>query len=994
MRSLPEGTVTFLFAEVEDGARLAGEFPEQYPPALARCRTIVGEAVARYGGFVVEVAGDGMRAAFASAREAVAAATGAQLRLQTAVWDQIDTPRLAVALHSGEVELRDEQYSGPPLRRCARLLDIAHGDQTLLSGVTASLVRDVAPPHVGLLDLGLHRLKDLAEPEQVFQLVHPDLQAEFPALRSLDALQHNLPIQLTSFVGREQEIVELEGLLARCRLLTLTGTGGAGKTRLALQVAAQVVDRFVDGAWLVELAPVAEPRHIARAIAEVVQVREEPSRPLPRTLQEQLRAKQMLLLLDNCEHLIDACADLAGALIRECPGIRILSTSREPLGVPGETVWRVPSLAVPDRIGVATVENLTHYAAPRLFIERAVSARPDFTVTDHNATALAQVCWRLDGIPLAIELAAARISVLSLEQIAQRLDDLFRLLVSGQRTVQARQQTLRAAIDWSYDLLSETERTFFARLSVFVGGWSLEAAEGICTGGGIQQHEVLDLLQQFVDKSLVTAHEIGSAVRYGLLETLREYAAEKLRASGEVAAVRDRHAHWHLELAEHVEPLLLGFEQGGWLETLEHEHDNFRAAMKWLMETVQGEAAMRLTGAMWRFWEAHAHFAEGRRLLKQVLETVPSASAAARAKALTGAGMLASRQGDFAEAVRFLEASFSEYDALGDRRGMAYALTYLAVQAQEQGQADRAAALHQQSIELYESLGEDQHGLARSLNNLGYHLLLQGDAREAAPYLERSLALGRELGDGRLIAVVLYNLAWVAQKEPNLERAQTLYDESLGLFRLAHDTRWIAFVLQELGGLAQARGQFERAFGLVAESLTLFRDVGEKAGLALCLERLAKLAIAMGDTARAGFLFGAAEILRERQHYPLHAGEIDDYQRWIAQGRSVSGPHAWATGWQAGRMAPPAEAITVALSAPSTDRAEPTLQASAVLTRRELEVAERLARGLTNRQIAEELVIGERTVDAHVDHIRDKLGVRSRASIASWVTAGRPPTVG
>ena len=495
----------------------------------------------------------------------------------------------------------------------------------------------------------------------------------------------------------------------------------------------------------------------------------------------------------------------------------------------------------------------------------------------------------------------------------------------------------------------------------------------------------LDLLQQLVDKSLLTAHEVDGTLRYRLLETLREYATDKLRKSDQLEQTRNRARAVVPGTRRRRRATAVWRRPGQMAVGAGVGAREFRAALRWLIETNQAEFALRLAGVLWRFWEAHAHFAEGRRMLRQVLDDVPQDSNAAHARALAGAGMLASRQGDFVEAVRFLDASLSAHGRLGDRQGMAFALTYLAVQAQEQGEAARATALHMRSIELYESLGADRHGLARSLNNLGYHLLLQGYTPQAAPYLERSLAIGRELGDGRLIAVVLYNLGWVAEEQREATRARSLYAEALALFRQARYAldRLFSATARRTGPFRGRPGPCFRADGRRTEPVP---RRGRKNGLALYLEQLAEMAITIGDASRAAYLFGVTEVMRERQHYPLHSGELAEHQQWVARGKSLLTLSAWSLAWRTGRTASLENAIETALAAPaSSDGVTRPLRGGTALSRREQQVAELVARGLTNREIAEALVIGGRTVDAHVDHIRTKLGVRSRAAIASWV---------
>jgi predicted ATPase/class 3 adenylate cyclase len=583
MTELPSGTVTFLLTDVEGSTALWESAPGSMQAALARHDALIAAGIEQHGGIVVKSRGEGdsIFAVFGLARDAVAAATDLQRALQSEPWPTSAPLRVRMALHTGEADLRDGDYFGGTVNRAARLRATGNGNQALVSLSTEQVARDHLPQGVTLRDLGEHRLKDLERPERIFQLMVADLPDDVRPLRTLDTVPTNLPVQLTSFVGRDREIAEVRRLLEAVHLLTLVGAGGAGKTRLALQVAAGLFETYPDGVWLVELAALADPSLVPQAIASTQGLREATGRPLMALLSDHLQHRQVLLVLDNCEHLVLACADLVDTLLHACPGLRVMATSREALGIAGETTWRVPSLLLPDPRHAPTADSLTVYEAVRLFIDRAVAASSGFAVTNENAPSIAQICQRLDGIPLAIELAAVRVKVLSAEQIAARLDDRFRLLTTGSRTALPRQQTLRALIDWSYDLLSETERTLLGRLSVFAGGWDLDAAEHVCTSDDLDAYDVLDLLAQLVDKSLVLTEEHVGAARYRLPETIRQYGTEKLGATGEEAVLRRRHRDWVRDLVIQQTARLGGAEQADALARLEFEHDNIRSALAW-----------------------------------------------------------------------------------------------------------------------------------------------------------------------------------------------------------------------------------------------------------------------------------------------------------------------------------------------------------------------------------------------------------------------------
>ncbi len=632
MASLPTGTVTFLFTDIEGSTRLLQQLGDHYPDVLAEYRRLLRSVSQEKGGQEVDTQGDSFLIAFPRAKDALGSAVEAQRSIVSNQWPQEVSIRVRMGLHTGEPLRAETGYVGMDVHRAARICAAGHGGQILLSAATRILVEDDLPNGVSFRDLGEHRLKDLAHPQHLFQAVATDLPADFPPLKSLDVVSTNLPVQLTSFVGREREMTEVKRLLPTARLLTLTGTGGAGKTRLALHVAADVLEEFPNGVWLVELAALSDPALVPHTIASALRIREASGSPMLATLLDYLQYKKLLLMLDNCEHLIEACAHLAEAMLRACPDLRILATSREPLGVPGELAWRVPSLSLPEPGWLPSPETLMKYGAVRLFIERAAVGQPTFTLTPQNSVPVATVVQRLDGIPLAIELAAARVQGLSVEQIARRLDDLFRLLTRGSRTSPPRHQTLQGVLDWSYHLLSEAEQMVLRRLAVFAGGWTLEAAEEVC-GGGVE-FDVLDLLTQLVFKSLVLMDERGGEVRYRFLETVRQYSWNKLSSSGEIAKLRERHRDSSLRLVERAEVELQGPNQRMWLERLETEHDNLRAALEWsLTEGGGAEPGLRLAGCLWRFWHERGYWSEGRRWLEAALER-SSTSTASRAKAL------------------------------------------------------------------------------------------------------------------------------------------------------------------------------------------------------------------------------------------------------------------------------------------------------------------------------------------------------------------------
>src|SRR5215203_460020 len=769
----------------------------------------------------------------------------------------------------------------------------------------------------------------------------PGSVVEFPGRPERGRPPNNLPLRLSSFIGRGREVAELQTVLSDHRLITLTGPGGAGKTRLAIEVASEVVHDFRDGAWLVELAPLSDPDLVAQAVAQALGVREAPGRPLIGALLEHLEGREALLVLDNCEQLIDACATLADALLRLCPKLRILASSREALSISGERTWPVPSLSSPDFHNLPPVQDLKSYEAIRLFVERARAVVPTFELMENNAPAVARLCRILDGMPLAIELAAARVRVLSVEQISSRLEDSFALLTGGSRTALPRQRTLRAAIGWSYELLSEEEQVLLGELSVFAGGFALESAESVCSGEGIEEPEVLDLLTALVDKSLVQASEQGGEAHYRLLETVRQYGREKLEKAGTEPNIRRRHAEFFLRFAERAEPRINGKERELWLARLDAEHDNLRAALAWTQESVEAEMGLRLAGALSWFWFHREYWSEWRRWLDGMLAIRESAGgpgpAAARAKALSGAGFLAWMQGDQGQARSQLEESVALWRAVGDKQGLAQALRFLSGSFESRGDYVAARPLAEESVKLFRE-GDDTFGLGISLSRLGITALAQGDYEVARAALEEGVEICREIEDDWALALALRNLGIGALREGDLE-------------------------------VAVAR---------LAESLTVLQETGNP----LYMQNLELLAAAVsmrGDHRRAALLFGAAEALREAVGafvLPLYRAE---YDRGVATARAGLTETTFTAAWSEGRTMMPGEAIEYALK---TEEPSASPKGTAGLSEREQEVLRLVAEGLTDAQVAEKLYLSPRTVGWHLRSVYRKLGVPSRAAAA------------
>jgi predicted ATPase/class 3 adenylate cyclase/uncharacterized protein HemY len=855
---MASGTLTFLLTDIEASTAAWLRSPHAMGDALTRHDNLIEGVVALHRGHIVRPRGEGDSrfAVFGKASDAVSAACDAQVALIHEQWALPEPLRVRMAVHTGEVELRLGDYYGPAVNHCARLRAAAHGGQVLVSAVTADLVREALAAEIELWDLGEHLLKDLERPERIWQVVHQELPAHFPPLTTNPTPRHNLPNELSSFVGRERAIAKVHDLLQSNRLLTLTGPGGIGKTRLATRVAHEEIPNYIGGVWLVRLDALDDAELVPAAIASVLEVREQPGRSLMDTLSDAVGARPLLLVLDNCEHLIEACAGCADRLLQTCEHLHLLATSREPLGVPGETAWRVPLLDLPIPGHSTAPDQLRRHEAVRLFVERAAEAQAGFALTENNAIAVAEVCRQLDGMPLAIELVAARVKAFTAEQLAQRLDARLTLRTRGRRAAAPRQQTLAAAIDWSYALLSESERMLFRRLGVFAGGWTLEATEAVWTGAVQEEAETFDRLSSLIDKSLVSTEEHDGTLRYRLLETIRRYAADRLEESGEADAVRQKHADYFVELAERAEPQLRGASQLAWFRLLDLEHDNLRAALGWLLEHNDPDLTLRLAVACWHFWYVRCHYREGRRWLDRALAQ-GGLRHAARAAVLNGAGILAVAQEDLQRASELHADALVLARELGDAHAIAMSLFGLGRVAGRKADYEHATRLLLEAVK-YLSEQKDLWGTALCLGNLGQLARQQGDYPEAEALYSEALNLRRELGDTWGIAVSLGQLGVIAEHQGDIERAITLVDEALLLQRELGVTSEIAVSLSTLGRAALARGEYVRAAALFDETLELQRQLGKPSAVCVTLTGLGQVAVRQGDYRNAAALLKEA----------------------------------------------------------------------------------------------------------------------------------------
>ncbi len=851
-RPLPTGTVTFFFSDIEGSTQRWELHREAMRDALSWHDAIVQAAIERHAGQVFKTVGDAFCAVFSRAPDAVAAALDAERSLAARDFSNIDGLRVRVALHTGHSEERNGDYFGPAVNRVARLLSIGHGGQVLVSGVTTELAQDEMPAQSSLRDLGLQRLRDLTYPEQVYQLCAPDLPVEFPPLRSLDELPNNLPLQVTSFVGREPEIAALKERLAKARLLTLVGAGGIGKTRLSLQVGADVLDDYEDGVWFVELAPIRDAQSLPDAVASVFNVNAGEGRSATEASVNYLKRKKALVIFDNCEHLVEAAARMIDAIIRGCPHVRVIASSRQGLDIAGETVHRVASLTLPEAGQRLTTEAALEYGSIALFVDRAQAASDSFSLTDENVEHVIRIARRLDGIALALELAASRVKVMNVASLADRLNERFRILTGGSRTALPRQQTMRALIDWSYDLLSEKERALFERLAVFAGGWTLEAATAVCSDDLVEDWEVLDVLSALVDKSLAVVDLSGRDERYRLLESTRQYALEKIESSGEFDRFAFRHASFVAQMATAADAGSAKRPIQTFLTTIEPEVDNIRAALAWtIVERHDIALGCTIVGSLGNFWR-DLSAGEGERWIRIATQ---------------------SAQTDVPLEVQArLFRAFGEVDTTADPRVFE--------------SASRAR-------ELYDGLGRrGESALATRL--MGFYLIRQDENAAALPYLQDALAVFREVGDERWTGRTLSDIATALWLTGEVAQAREMYAQALSAARSFGDDRELRRAAMNMAesefASGDAEGALKRAFeagtignekshlvaGLITNiaayelflgktddarvharaSLRMARDMQIMAQTFLCLQHLAGVAARDGDYKRSARLLG------------------------------------------------------------------------------------------------------------------------------------------
>jgi len=1048
MREIPRGTVTLLFTDIEGSTRLLQQVGERYADVFEACRHLLRTTFRQYHGHEVDTQGDAFFVAFARATDAVAAAVAAQRALYTHVWPHDLSIRVRMGLHTGEPQLASEGYVGLDVHHAARIMSTGHGGQVLLSRTTGDLVEHALPEGVSLLDLGAHRLKDLQQASQLFQLVIAGLPTDFPLLKTLDSYPNNLPLQPTPFIGREREVDAVQQQLLReeVHLVTLTGPGGVGKTRMALQVAAESSEHFTDGTWFVSLAPLTNPDLVISTIIRTLGLRETQDQAPLEHLKNALHVKKMLLLLDNFEQVVSAATQVAD-LLTVCQQLKVLATSRETLHVLAEHEFPVPAMALPDPRRLQDLVELSQYEAMALFIERAQAVKPDFKVTNANAPAVQEICARLDGLPLAIELAAARIKLLPPQALLARLDQRLAVLTSGARDAPVRQQTLRNTIAWSYNLLETKEQQLFRRLSIFVGGCTLEAIEAIyIVLDNNQGAQVLDRVAALIDKNLLQQTEQeGERPRLVMLETIREYALEALVTFGEMENTRQAHATYYQRLAEEAEPELYGPIRKVWWDRLEREHENLRAALQWVLDQARrdktrqsAEMALRFGGALRNFWAESGYWNEGRTFLEQALTESTGIVSSVRTKALIAVGHLAFLQGDYDRTETLCKEILAVNQKPGATAGSLQLLGYV---AWYRGNLVAAHSLMEQALTLQRELG-DKRQIAISLYYLANLERIQGEYARGCVRLEEGLAINRELGNTAGIASFLYQLAKVLFfSHGDMGRIRSLLEESVTLSRETGDEGTMINSILVLGRLAlsqgdaitaralaeqcvmlsrknemewgmreslpvlasvvASQGDLAKAQALYEESLAIKRGAFDKELIATALEGLASVAAAQGKSAWSAQLWGVAEALRESLGAPIPLVMRATTERSVAAARAQLGKKTFIAAWEEGRAMTVEQALagqgrtlvpTATLISPDATVAPPAkspITYPAGLTAREVEVLRLVAQGLTDAQVAERLVISPRTVNTHLTSIYNKLSVDSRTAASRFAIEKR-----
>jgi predicted ATPase/class 3 adenylate cyclase len=874
-RPLPSGTVAFLFTDIEGSTQRWERYRDAMDAAVKRHDSTVRGAIEAHNGYVFKTVGDAFCAAFGSASDALDAAIGIQIGLAREDFAAVDGLRVRAGLHVGEASERDGDYFGPAVNRTARLMSIGHGGQTLLSGRMRDFSGSALPPGTSLVDLGLRRLKDLTEPEHVWQLTSEGSAQQFPPLTSLDARPNNLPEQLTRLIGRDAEADEVEALVTKHRIVTLTGSGGIGKTRLALQVAADLLDRYPDGVWFADLAPISDPELVASVVAQSLGMTQGQASRVDEAIVEWLKRKKLILVLDNCEHLVETIASLADSIVRRSPDVRILATSRQVLGIDGEIVYSLSPLAVPsDPSGMQTAD-VQQFGAIALFVERASAAYTRFSVTDSAMPVIAEICRRLDGIPLAIELAAARVKILTIPNLAKRLDDRFKILTGGSRSALPRQKTLTALIDWSYDLLSPQERSMLARVSIFAGGFGLDAATAVCAGEGIDESDVLDLLSSLTDKSLIVADTARERERFRLLESTRAYSMEKLTAGGERDHLARRHAEYFRENARAADARYFHSPTAAWIASEELEIDNNRAALEWaLTDGRDVPLAAGIAGNLLHLWILAGLLVEGRYWIERAQAGLDEAThplEAARLWLALASSVQAKPKRDYA--LRALAI----YESMSDPRGLSWALFYLTFALFQMGRLEEALPLYEKTLAAMLERG-DRRGIAACFNVRGLMRSPGADLDFARNSIIKAIEVQKSLDDQNGLAVMLGNLAEIEFLAGDVERALARVREALEISLHGKDALILAIDHTNLAAYCIAAGDLEAARVAAREGLKWAEQSQHTLGVAIVLQHLALIGALLNDVDDAARLIGYVNARLRALSY-----EREHTERWCLE---------------------------------------------------------------------------------------------------------------
>ena len=945
MSSPPSGIITFLFTDIEGSTKLSQEYPDTLPAALDMHHSIVEKAVKSYNGYVFEIVGDAFCTAFENSEDAIKAAVEMQLNLAKEKWEDA-VIKIRIGIHSGDAEWNGKTYSGYiTMARTARVMSSAYGEQIIISKITYELAKEkfdsVKEKGITFRDLGERRLKDLIQPIQIYQVLSKGLRTEFPPLLTLDARPNNLPIQLTSFIGRESEMRIIKSLLNESHLLTLMGSGGAGKSRIALQAGADTIDNFSHGVWIVELAQLSEPSYILPEIASALGISLDPKKNIKDVVLDFLREKEMLLILDNCEHMIDECAVIINTLLRYCKKLRIIASSREALRITGENTYRVPSFKLPDLKKAKTVEDISEYEAVRLFIDRAVAIKNDFRITDSNANKVARLVSQLDGIPLAIELAAARVKVLTVEEIYEKLSNRFALLTGGNRTALPRQKTLRAMIDWSYDLLSKEEKLLFERLTVFSDGWTLEAAEEICSDEKLESYEILDLLSNLVDKSIVIVKESGEENRFNMLKTLRQYGSEKLNISEDKYIIQKKHFDVYSRFMNNAEQNLGGADQKEWVSKYDSEIDNIRESLKWAAGN-DPEAALRLALNAANYWDTKYYYTEAVEFLDSILNKEHSYDKKFYAGALrwkgfflkqTGRieeakellrksnitakesgdlkessasesllGVIAFEEGDYEIAKEHLNNSLSVSISLGDKSRTAFAHYCLGGIAYMQTDYDSSKKMIEESLRLYRE-SKDLKQIGICLGNLGTVEFQLGNLQSALKLYEEYLSISRELDSKKGITYALLNISYIYNQEKEYIKAREYQQESYEIGEEIGNKNIIALSLLSLGSSEQKAGNYPVAKDMFIKSFIMFDELKDKYQVVESILLLSEVYFSMNDLTRSAFLLSAFDALYKILGIQMNKINADDFGNNLIKLKSELPEKDFETAWEKGQSA-------------------------------------------------------------------------------------------